>query len=126
MPCIRVLTFLVVSGAVTCIASQNDQVRRGKGQSAWVDVNAHADWYIARVEKEQTWEGSLQARKSMIGPGERGGLNMSFVTKDAEFPVYTAGNGDKVKQFLARPVRIRGKLVDLSKEGFGKELWIGY
>jgi hypothetical protein len=47
------------------------------------------------------------------------------VTVDNQFPVYAANVASRLAPFVGQKVFIYGKLVDLTNEGFGKELWIG-
>jgi hypothetical protein len=98
---------------------------RKSGQDTTVEISAREQWYLDRAEKEQFFQGTLGQRKAQIGPGARGGVNFTLLSKDAEYPIYTGGADEKLQPFAGRTVRLRAKLVDLAKEGFGKELWVG-
>jgi hypothetical protein len=89
------------------------------------EIFAEADWYLARSEPEKEWQGVLRNRDVLIGPATRTALLYTFVTDDKQLPVYTANIGQQLAPYVALPVIVRGKLVDLSNEGFGQELWIG-
>jgi hypothetical protein len=61
----------------------------------------------------------------VAGPGSRTALSFALVTPQATYPVYAAGVDKDLAPFTGRWLEVEGKLVDLSDEGFGKELWIG-
>ena len=120
---ILVLYFLLLSvSSVDLLGMQG----RESGRETNVEISAREQWYLDRAEKEQFFQGTLGQRKAQIGPGARGGVNFTLLSKDdAEYPIYTGGADEKLQPFVGRSVRLRAKLVDLTKEGFGKELWIG-
>ena len=89
------------------------------------EIFARADWYLARSEPEKKWQGVLRNRDVLIGPATRTALLYTFVTDDKQLPVYTANLGQQLAPYVGLPAIVRGKLVDLSNEGFGQELWIG-
>jgi hypothetical protein len=80
-------------------------------------------WYQARSEPETTWIGTLEERRSGLGPDTRGGLVYVLVGDLERLNIYAANAEKLLEGFLRRSVRIRGKLVDLTDEGNGKELW---
>jgi len=88
------------------------------------EIYARADWYLERPEPEMEWKGILEERAEPLGPNTRGALLFTLVTDQGRFPVYAANVEQKLAPYLGDPVIVRGKLVDLSKEGFGQELWI--
>jgi hypothetical protein len=89
------------------------------------EIFASADWYIVRSEPEREWRGVLRERDVLFGPASRTALLHTLITEEGQLPVYTANIGQQVAPFVGLPVKVRGKLVDLSDEGFGQELWIG-
>jgi hypothetical protein len=87
-------------------------------------IYAEADWYRKRPEPEKKWRGVLRERKVPAGPATRTALTYKLVVKGKELPVYAANVEEKLEPFVNQQVLISGKLVDLSKDGFGQELWI--
>lgn len=116
------LALLLSAGGAAPFGAQS---RVAKPEPAVVKVNASAPWYLERTEKEQVLEGVLHKREGALGPGARGGLNFALESKGVILPVYSSGADEKLTLFVGHNVRARGKVVDLTKEGFGKELWIG-
>ncbi|MHC4108832.1 MAG: hypothetical protein ACYSTY_12170 [Planctomycetota bacterium] len=120
----RVLTFalgvlvLTFGGVVVCAGTDQQQ-------DQMTVVHAKAEWYIARQEPEQDLRGTLHKRDAPAGPGARLALSYELATEDETIPVYAAGVDEILSMFEGRRVLVRGKLVDLSAEGFGRELWIG-
>ncbi len=84
-----------------------------------------AEWYRARPEPEQTWRGRLAQRNVASGPGGRPALTFELKTSSGVLPVYEDGLKSRIASLLGSSVEVRGKLVDLTREGFGMELWIG-
>lgn len=97
----------------------------GTAQVEMTEIYAANDWYQERQEPEREWRGEFHRRDEPEGPGSRGGLAYVLITSDREIPVYAAGVREKLAAFVGERVIARGKLVDLSAEGFGPELWIG-
>lgn len=124
MPRIAALCLVLVASAGSA-APFEAQKRVAKPEHVVVKVYASTPWYVERTEKEQILEGVLRKREGAVGPGARGGLNFALESKGVRLPVYSSGADEKLAPFVGRTVRVRGKLVDLAKEGFGKELWIG-
>ena len=87
-------------------------------------IFAEAEWYQARPEPEKQWRGVLRKRDAPLGPATRGALSFTLVTADKSLPVYAANVEQRLGPFVGRQVLVSGKLVDLSQEGFGEELWI--
>ena len=100
------------------VASVNDN------RGAAVRIYADADWYRTRPEPERRWHGILKERPVVSGPSNRTALKFVFVTKEGTYPVYAAGVGKDLAPFTGRRLEVEGKLVDLTDEGFGKELWV--
>ena len=95
------------------------------GAHGTVRVFADEAWYQERAEPEQSWQGTLRRRVAEEGPGGRPGLTLSLQTGDQDLSIYAAGVDERLAPFVDARVTIVGKLVDLSGEGFGEELWIG-
>jgi hypothetical protein len=90
------------------------------------EIFGGTDWYTARSEPEQEWLGVLQKRHVVAGPGSRTATSLELVVSDRQrLPVYAPNVGRQLETYLGHSVIVRGKLVDLSDEGYGKELWIG-
>ena len=88
-------------------------------------VYGDADWYQSRPEPERIWTGTLDERRIGIGPDTRGGLSYVLITDLGQLSVYAANAERQLAEYLRRSVRVRGKLVDLTQEGNGRELWPG-
>ena len=86
-------------------------------------VYESTDWYQSRPEPETIWIGTLEENRSGVGPNTRGGLTYVLVGDRGPLNIYAANAEKLLEGFLRRSVRIRGKLVDLTDEGNGKELW---
>jgi hypothetical protein len=89
-------------------------------------VAADEAWYSARRETERSWEGVLVERAPVAGPRARTALTHALRADGGETPIYAASIGERLAPLVNRRVRILAKLVDLSSEGFGEELWIGW
>lgn len=89
-----------------------------------IEIFAKADWYLERPEPEMEWRGLLQERDVPVSPTSRAGVRYLLITKDKQFPVYAANVEQQFATFVGHSVIVRGKLVDLSNEGYGQELWI--
>lgn len=90
------------------------------------EIYASANWYLAQPEPERTWRGLLQKRKIPQGPAMRTALSYALVTEEGELPVYAATVEELLAPLAGRQVAATGKLVDMSREGFGRELWIAF
>lgn len=87
-------------------------------------IYAGEAWYQARPEPEESWEGVLRPRQLDRGPASRNALRYELISGQDEFAVYAANAESVLESFVGRKVLITGKLVDLSDEGYGQELWI--
>ncbi len=87
-------------------------------------VYADNDWYEERPEEELEWKGVLRRRELVVGPDNRTALTYALVTSDGELDVYAAGAEAILAPLEHLRVVARGKLVDLSGEGHGSELWL--
>jgi hypothetical protein len=85
-------------------------------------VYGDADWYQARPEPERIWTGTLDERQIGIGPDTRGGLSYVLITDLGQLNVYAANAERQLAEYLRRPVRVRGKLVDLTPARHWREL----
>jgi len=91
----------------------------------WTPVFGQEPWYRSRSEPEGTWDGTLRRGEVVDGPNARTALRYSLITNSGPIPVYAPQSMDRLEPFIGRAVLIRGKLIDLSSEGFGTELWPG-
>lgn len=83
-------------------------------------------WYDDRPEPEQTVAGVLRAAATPSTPGGRDRLPYRLQTDDEHLvPVYAPALEERLGRLVDQPVVLVGKLVDLSGEGFGTELWLG-
>jgi hypothetical protein len=89
-------------------------------------VFADEPWYRDRPEVERDVEGVLAEREVGIGPNTRMALGHVLQMSDRSLPVYTPSLRATLKPFINKRVRVAAKLVDLSREGFGEELWPGW
>jgi hypothetical protein len=88
-------------------------------------IYAGTEWYRVRQEPEKSLRGVLAKRDVPVGPATRMGLLYILVTSDRLVPVYAANAEHLLAPYVGRPVVVYGKLVDLTNEGYGLELWIG-
>ena len=109
-------------GFTVCDAQQPDVSVQ---DTTVVVVHASADWYVAAEAPEQRWTGTLRERTAVAGPNTRSGLRYDLLTDEGELPVYDPREDSPLAPFLGLKVEITAKLVDLSAEGFGRELWVG-
>jgi hypothetical protein len=80
--------------------------------------------YKARPEPERRWRGILRQQLVIEGPGSRTALPLALVTAEGTYPACAVGVENDLAGFTGEWVEVKGKLVDLGDEGFGKELWI--
>ena len=90
-----------------------------------IDIFAGENWYRSRPEAEQEWQGVLRKRDTPISPAGRTALRYTLITDEQQLPVYVANSERQFVPYADAPIRLRGKLVDLSNEGLGQELWVG-
>jgi hypothetical protein len=102
-----------------------DAVHAQDRDAAVMSVFADTEWYRARPEPEQTWRGQLAERNVASGPGGRPALAFELKTSKGAIPIYEDGLKSRIASLVGSSVEVRGKLVDLTREGFGVELWIG-
>jgi len=91
------------------------------------EIYASEPWYRQSVEPEQKWQGVLQERDVPRGPASRSALSFNLLEENGRLiNVYAANIEEILAPFAGQEVHIQGKLVDLSHEGFGPELWIAF
>ena len=105
-----------------CVAQASPPQR--PGTPVMSDVYGAMEWYRERPEPEQQFQGVLQTRETPVGPAGRGALRYELMTSAESLAVYAPGDGRELKPYVGRQVVVRAKLIDLSSEGFGPELWI--
>jgi hypothetical protein len=88
------------------------------------DIFAHASWYAERPEPEKRWRGVLRRREPPGGPAGRAALSYVLEVEGRRLDVYSANVEAALAGFVGRTIVAEGKLVDLSGEGFGRELWL--
>jgi hypothetical protein len=89
-----------------------------------MEIYASAGWYAERPEPETQWRGVLRRREPPGGPAGRAALAFALEIPSHSVDVYAANMEPVLARFVDRPVVATGKLVDLSDEGFGDELWL--
>ena len=102
---------IVLIGGWTC----------GPPKREWRSVFSDASWYRERSEPERDFQGVLQRRTPIASPNARLALRYSL---DDKLAIY-APTTDALEPFVGRAVIIRGKEIDLTREGYGRELWPG-
>jgi hypothetical protein len=89
-------------------------------------MSASSAWYSERREPDVTLNGTLRRRVSGTGPGNRPGLAYELELADGKIlPVYGPTVHENLRPLIGHSTELTGKLVDLTAEGFGVELWIG-
>lgn len=82
-------------------------------------------WYEERTEPEETYRGKLVTRVPVISPGGRTRLLYELeIGDEAPLAIYAPEIEETLERLTDRDVELVGKLVDLSSEGFGVELWL--
>jgi hypothetical protein len=89
-----------------------------------VEIYAREGWYLERSEPEESWRGDLRRQDVPAGPAARTALSFALVTRDRELSIYAASVEADLTPFVGRRVVAEGKLVDLTTEGYGPELWL--
>jgi hypothetical protein len=89
-----------------------------------LEVYAHTDWYAERSEAEEEWKGVLRRCDPPGGPAARAALTFCLLTGGRQLNVYAAHLDELLTPLEGLRVKARGKLVDLSAEGHGEELWL--
>ncbi len=81
-------------------------------------------WYDERTEPEQSVSGVLRAAPALSTPGGRDRLPYRLLVAGHALPVYGPAVEDRLDRLVDQHVELVGKVVDLSAEGFGPELWV--
>jgi len=81
-------------------------------------------WYDDRPEPEQSVRGVLRAADARRTPGGRDRLPYRLQMDGEHVAVYGPALEDRLGRLVDQPVVLVGKVVDLSREGFGPELWV--
>jgi hypothetical protein len=113
------IVLVVVVFWVTPVGATNE------GMAPLLEIHAGTDWYRARGEPETRVHGLLEKRAVTAGPGERTALGYQLVMRDRTIPIYAPDKITLLSQYVGLQVVINGKVVDLTSEGFGQELWVG-
>ena len=103
------------------------QVSEGRQDVAGetLGIFAGEPFYLEAEPPEQLFTGTLRRRDIVQGPGTRRHA-YRLISADRELDLYaTSYAARRLAPWIGRRVRIQGKLIDLSKEGFGLELWVG-
>jgi hypothetical protein len=66
----------------------------------------------------------LERQEAPVGPASRTALTHVLLLPGRRLDVYAANVEAALAPFVGRRVVARGKLVDLSGEGYGRELWL--
>ncbi len=111
-------------GLSSCSQCTRIEKKAEQQQDRMTVIYGQADWYLARAEPEKAWRGVLRERQVTVGPATRTALAYALVTDEGDLPVYSAQLVATLAPFVGRQVLVRGKLVNLSSEGAGEELWI--
>lgn len=110
-------TLYVVTGPISA--------QDARQESMLTAIYGATDWYLSRPEEEQRWRGRLEKQDAPASPSGRTSLTYVLITDDHRLPVYAARVEALLNRFAGQPVFVHGKLVDLTHEGLGQELWIG-
>jgi hypothetical protein len=87
-------------------------------------VFAAATFYTERPEPEEVLIGVLKAAEVREKPDTRD-MPFRLVVGESDLAVYVAGFDHEVlRPFVDRRVRVVGKRIDQSAEGYGAEIWI--
>lgn len=90
-----------------------------------VDIYRGRAWYAERGEPEADHTGVLDAAPGVTGPGNRPSVQFVLRTGSGELPVYASGVADVLRPLVGHRLGVRGKVIDLRREGGDCELWLG-
>ncbi|MFJ9855200.1 hypothetical protein [Streptomyces sp. NPDC101150] len=85
---------------------------------------SHIDFRRDCNKPEEEFVGVLEAAHPGVGPGNRPSLAFVLKTVNDVLPVYASGAATMLGPLVGPRLRIRGKVVDLTREGGIRELWI--
>jgi len=121
----RGLAVLVI-GLAYVVANFDSWAEGGRAEGTTsVEIYAGTDWYRARPEPEEERRGVLRTRDNPAGPASRPALRYALDSGGEVIAVYAPQPSRQLASLAGQVVVVYGKVVDLSNEGFGKELWIG-
>jgi hypothetical protein len=93
-------------------------------------VHKNKFWYQTETSPEKIFEGVVKRHQVPIGPNNRPAsskyaLEIQEGDNTTLIPIYTPDGEEFLSEFVEQKVSLYGKIIDLSKEGFGSELWLG-
>ena len=102
----------------------------GFNLSTYTTVHKNESWYQIETSPEKIFEGVIKRHQVPIGPNNRPAsskyaLEIQEGDNTTLIPIYTPNVEEFLSKFAEEKVSLYGKIVDLSKEGFGRELWLG-
>lgn len=89
------------------------------------ELYVQKEWFKSHPSPTVDLEGKLKKIEKPLGPNTRE-IWYVFQTEQDTLPIYDPENLIRKEFRKSRKVTISGKIVDLEKEGFSKEIWIGY
>lgn len=89
------------------------------------ELYAQKEWFISHPSPTIDLEGIIKEVEKPLGPNTRNASNV-FQNEQYTLPVYDPENLIRKESRKCRKVKVSCKIVDLKKEGFPKEIWIGY
>ena len=81
------------------------------------------NWYDDRAEPEQSVSGVLSTAAAPSTPSGRDRLPYRLLVDGELVAVYAPALEERLAGLVGQPVVLVGKMVDLTDEGFGVELW---
>ncbi len=88
-----------------------------------LNIYLDAPFYVEREEPEETFDGVLREVAVRAGPDTRD-LPIQLEASDRTFPLYVVGEAaDNLRGLRDRKVRVRGKRIDMSGQGYDVEVW---
>lgn len=83
-------------------------------------------WYDARPEPEAICQGTVRSTTPVISPGGRTRLLFELeIAPGKRLAIYAPTHEETLRKAIDRDAVLVGKVVDLSSEGHGVELWLG-
>jgi hypothetical protein len=83
-------------------------------------------WYDARPEPEAVYQGTLRSTTPVISPGGRTRLLFELeITPGKRLAIYAPAHEGILRKAVDQEAVLVGKIVNLSSEGHGVELWLG-
>ncbi|MFE7630063.1 hypothetical protein [Kocuria sp. NPDC057446] len=91
-----------------------------------VDIYRGRAWYVERGEPEADHTGVLDTAPAVTGPGNWPSAELFVLaTERGDIPVYAAGVANLLRPLVGHRLGVRGKVIDVSREGGDRELWLG-